>query len=1497
MENIYAGSMTWLALGSPKHVHSLCPRSCAAGVRRTTASALALFNQEWNYVCRSESGTQFTGGRANLAGQLRVNCSANVPAYGVDIRSRSWWKSQLPGVSMWSTAAWALPVEAGGRGAFKHFEGDRISLPSRSFHLPSADLVRSKRPDLASALEEPESNVLPLEERGEFPKVSHVTNRKEALRYFKRKYDAGMLKVHRLSSIPKGPDGVPLSAALVAVSKGADAPADRGVSDRRLSNWCEKDLPCPKLAHGCQLTRLSSSADLGESWEFSLSDLPDCFHNLSAKGKHEIHNAEGVPYRARELRGIGISVDEDISDAEWCMCCCTTIVMGDKKAVAIAQTAHLQMLEEGGCSGPWLEYGRPVPAGDSVGGVIVDDFATFSKLRGGSGKMLKQGISGYDPYGIAPKADKLKIDAEQGVVWGTNFDGKNNRVSASVDKIIELVMISLAALQYGSLSPLGMQILAGGWGFCLMFRRSMFCLLHHVYEFARLPDCDNFRSLDVGSRSELFLTALVSPFMCSHLDWPYGNELYSHDACGTGGCAFGSAEVTPDFLQELWRFVGVKEISSPEQAEQAANVWPDESAPGVINEPLISAARFNVDFVRMPLKPFRLVKDKTIRSLNLLVARSRGLFLELWCGTARLTQAITAAGAETCGGVDICHEEKENLLDLGFVELLLRMVDRGLFRLIHMGTVCTTFSIAAKPSYRYRNHEGFTETKPGLPGFKQRKVAIGDWFLHLSLVVFELQLVGGNSASMENPGSSMMWHVSSVVAFVAKWQLIFVAFDMCQYGAPFKKYTKLLTNVPAFASLSRRCCGNHVHEVLAGAVYDPVSCKWQSRTKLAQEYPLQFVSKYAEIAISVLDFIPKGVLSSHFDDACRVTDFCVCDLGPRVSRESTEGVTVPASGEGPFQDPGSGPSSLGPSGSGSKQHLNPWEETLEEISAGLRWRTRRAWRDTSGSHINILEVKAWAGLIRKLASSPVNFQHRIISLWDSKVGRAATAKGRSSAFKLLSQYRSVLPSLLGAGIEYGGFWIPSESMPMDGPSRGGRCPDPLPGDFKLPSSSIPLVDPEVLCRWQRGLWSPMNLTVAERREARYGYRGCKIGEARVPGPGPVAVRVLVFLLCVECRSCMCFGKAITIVGCASVLPGLSGSIHIVSAPRPRRTRNDFRPLSETVVDHAFQARLDSANIHLQRFLSEDINLPNWEALSSCDHRQANQAMMHWVQHAFETDLTYNQAVEGVLSFAHEHFWISLKPTWRLLRSWRDREPVEVRHPIHLPLLKAVICVAVCWGWENFAMLVWLGYHALLRPGEMGSLTPQDFVFHQRLVSGGFWSTVCIVRIMRPKTRRLGPRRQHTLVTEPWLVTWIQTVVEPLKRAGNFATLTSYSLATLNRRFSQCLNVLGIPPHVFTLAGLRAGGATWEYLSDTPIANLKFRGRWAAESSLEHYVQECVAFLDFERLSEETRRKIDALAQMFPVLIPTFIHHKCGNHVVAHPSPPPIVQSYTNTGVG
>ena len=83
------------------------------------------------------------------------------------------------------------------------------------------------------------------------------------------------------------------------------------------------------------------------------------------------------------------------------------------------------------------------------------------------------------------------------------------------------------------------------------------------------------------------------------------------------------------------------------------------------------------------------------------------------------------------------------------------------------------------------------------------------------------------------------------------------------FGAPHKKPTSLLTNVPIFDDLSRYCNGQHQHITLAGSVkvqQADGSYKWSSRTLLAGRYPRSMCRAYAHAAAQHL---PRGAFGGQ----------------------------------------------------------------------------------------------------------------------------------------------------------------------------------------------------------------------------------------------------------------------------------------------------------------------------------------------------------------------------------------------------------------------------------------------------------------------------------------------------------------------------------------------------------------------------------------------------------------------------------------------------------
>lgn len=65
-------------------------------------------------------------------------------------------------------------------------------------------------------------------------------------------------------------------------------------------------------------------------------------------------------------------------------------------------------------------------------------------------------------------------------------------------------------------------------------------------------------------------------------------------------------------------------------------------------------------------------------------------------------------------------------------------------------------------------------------------------------------------------------------------------------------------------------------------------------------------------------------------------------------------------------------------------------------------------------------------------------------------------------------------------------------------------------------------------------------------------------------------------------------------------------------------------------------------------------------------------------------------------------------------------------------------------------------------------------------------------------------------------------------------------------------------YAFTPAGLRSGGATWQWIVSRNFEFLRLRGRWTSARTLEAYIQECATQISE---GERTRRKTEWFEQL------------------------------------
>jgi hypothetical protein len=260
-------------------------------------------------------------------------------------------------------------------------------------------------------------------------------------------------------------------------------------------------------------------------------------------------------------------------------------------------------------------------------------------------------------------------------------------------------------------------------------------------------------------------------------------------------------------------------------------------------------------------------------------------------------------------------------------------------------------------------------------------------------------------------------------------------------------------------------------------------------------------------------------------------------------------------------------------------------------------------------------------------------------------------------------------------------------------------------------------------------------------------------------------------------------------------------------------------------------------------------------------------MIEFVQEAFSLDHPMYVVESALLSFTRTYWWTkrAVGPAWKLMRAWRLREPIEMRNPASPQDLKAVMSTFLAWGYGAAAIAIWLCFHAMLRPQELLSLRRRDLVFLYEEM-GRIGRTLALVKIAKPKTRRIGPRVQHVICEEKRLVIILKEYVQFF---GEDDILFPWTRASLLMLLYQAQATIGIP-RAFPTSGLRAGGTTYLWIISRNFQLVRLRGRWVDPRTLEHYIQEAAYFMGETRGDVEACYRVTTLARMASYLMSSWV---------------------------
>lgn len=237
----------------------------------------------------------------------------------------------------------------------------------------------------------------------------------------------------------------------------------------------------------------------------------------------------------------------------------------------------------------------------------------------------------------------------------------------------------------------------------------------------------------------------------------------------------------------------------------------------------------------MSCSSLSIMRSKSSQSPSGKSPNSRGLFLEIFAGTGRLTQAVGSLGLSTLPPIEIKAGGHFDMRRRSTQRVVLAWLRSGRVSWVHLGTPCTVFSRAR----RFIRHKQRAEEK--------ERVGV-----ELALFTAEVIMTCNRYSvtwSLENPRSSRLFQMPFLGTLLSSKDSHVVDIDLCRYGQDFKKPTRVFSSCSLITLLGRTC--NHTKHMtqLRGSEVRVVDGKKQSvpKTQAAGAYPQQLADQWAQI--------------------------------------------------------------------------------------------------------------------------------------------------------------------------------------------------------------------------------------------------------------------------------------------------------------------------------------------------------------------------------------------------------------------------------------------------------------------------------------------------------------------------------------------------------------------------------------------------------------------------------------------------------------------------
>ena len=272
--------------------------------------------------------------------------------------------------------------------------------------------------------------------------------------------------------------------------------------------------------------------------------------------------------------------------------------------------------------------------------------------------------------------------------------------------------------------------------------------------------------------------------------------------------------------------------------------------------------------------------------------------------------------------------------------------------------------------------------------------------------------------------------------------------------------------------------------------------------------------------------------------------------------------------------------------------------------------------------------------------------------------------------------------------------------------------------------------------------------------------------------------------------------------------------------------------------------------------------------------ELDEVLTDWIQTEFE-DGSPLYMVGDALSGLH-HFMPftkkKLTSAWRLYSIWRRFEVPCRAPPVPQDILVAMAGRSLRKNDLEMAGLLLLGFHCLLRTGEILQVRPCDFILGP---------TSGLVTLASSKSGVRNNSKESVAIHDPITLETMRTLLE-LKRQLHLQNVPCWSKSgsAFRDTFNRLLHDLQIADLQFRPYSLRRGGATWEMQQHGQMERTLLRGRWRNSNVARIYLCDGLALLPTLKMTSTAKALV--LVMLCCCLVATDPLERDNHHIDSYP---------------